>query len=146
MTGNTFADNHRCMKKVFALLVFFSLVTKGFADGSMSTEEVLAILKKNKVLHEYVTSTLELDSVASGVRLGRHFEELGGLRVGPYQLMAKPKGAEDFTMVLVVECSQEFVDKDGKVFDMDTDFEEATKKAVDVKEEVISVSLTAVEE
>ena len=134
------------MKKVFALLMFLGLATRGFAEGSMSAEEVLAILKQNKVLHEHVTSTLELDEVASGVRLGKQFEELSGMRIGPYQMRAKKKGAENFTMVLVVECSQEFVDKDGKVFDMDADFDEAAKKAVDVKEEVIAVSLTAVEE
>lgn len=129
------------MKKVFALLMFFSLVGRCFAGGSLPSDEVLAVLKKNKVLHEYVTSTLELDPVATAVRLGNHFEELSALRIAPYEVMVKPKGAQEFTMVLFVECSQKFVSKDGKVFDMDTEFEEATKNAVEVQDEVISIRL-----
>lgn len=129
------------MKKVFVLLVFFGFAARGFCGGSLSAEELLMVLAKNKVLHEYVTSTLELDPVATAMRLGNHFEELGGLRIAPYEVRVKAKGAEEFTMVLFVECLQEFVDKDGKVFDMEEDFDAALKNAVEVREEVTSIRL-----
>ena len=99
-------------------------------------------MKENKVLHAFVTSTLELEAGGSAVRLGRHFEEVGGMRIAPYVILAKRKGDKDFNMELVVACEQKFVDKDGKELDIgDGTPSEATKAVVDVIEKVTSVSL-----
>ncbi|WP_411825666.1 hypothetical protein [Luteolibacter sp. AS25] len=130
------------MKKFLILAIL--AVSSPFleAGGSLDTETVLNLLKKNEVLYKYVTGTLEMSEVAVGVRLGRQFEEIGGMRIAPYVVHAKPRGGESYTMELVVECEQKFVSADGSeiaILSGDQDGDPA--KVVDVLEEVTSISL-----
>lgn len=113
-----------------------------FAGGSIDTGEVMELFKENKVLHAFVTSTLELEPGGSAVRLGRHFEEVGGMRIAPYVILAKRKGDKEFNMELVVTCEQKFVDKDGNELDIgDGSASDAMKAVADVIEKVSSVTL-----
>lgn len=124
---------------VCAAVCLFSM--PAYAGGSIDTSEVLGILKKNKVLYAFVTSTLDLGPGGSAVRLGRHFDEVGGMRIAPYVIPAKRKGDKDFNMELVVTCEQKFVDRDGKELDIgDGSPSEVTKAVEDVIEKVVSVS------
>jgi hypothetical protein len=84
------------------------------AGGSVDSETILAILKKGQPeLWAYLSSTLEFAPAGSGIRLGAHFGELHGSRIGPYYIKARPKGATDYTLMLVVETDGHWVDKAG---------------------------------
>lgn len=135
------------MKSLLLLFVLFLFSLPAYAGGSIDTSEVMAILEKNKVLHAFVTSTLELEEGGSAVRLGRQFGEVGGMRIAPYVIGAKRKGDKVFNLELVVTCEQKFVDKDGKVLHIgDGSASEATKAVADVIEKVTSVTLREPEE
>ncbi len=135
------------MKRLFLLACCLWLVSPVKAGGSVDTATVLRVLETNKPLKAYLEGTLEFDSAGWGLRLGRHWEEMGGARIAPYHVKVKPKGAGEFTMELVVECSQKFTDKDGKLLDIgEGGPSEATVKAVDVEETVTSVTLRDLED
>lgn len=102
----------------------------------------MEILKKNKVLYTFVTSTLDLEPLGDAVRLGRHFEEVSGKRIAPYVIPARRKGDKDFNLELVITCEQKFVDKDGKELEIgDGSPSEATKAVEHVIEKVISLTI-----
>lgn len=135
------------MKRILVVSLLCLLSLPACAGGSIDTSEVMALLKKNKVLYTFVTSTLELETIGDAVRLGRHFDEVGGMRIAPYVIPAKKKGDKEFNMELVVTCEQKFVDKDGKELDIgDGSPSKATKAVVDVIEKVTSVTLREPEE
>ncbi len=135
------------MKKLLVMSVLCFLSLPAHAGGSIDTIEVMGILKKNKVLYAFVTSTLDLETIGDAVRLGRHFDEVGGKRIAPYVIPAKRKGDKEFNMELVITCDQKFVDKNGKELDIgDGSPSKATTAVVDVIEKVISVTLREPEE
>ena len=135
------------MRNFLVVSTLCLLALPAFAGGSIDTSEVMALLKKNKVLHAFVTSSLDLEPIGDAVRLGRHFEEVGGMRIAPYVIRAKRKGDKDFNLELVVTCEQKFVDKDGKILDIgDGSESKATKAVADVIEKVTSVTLREPEE
>ncbi len=130
------------MKSLILLVCCVCFVSPVKAGGSVDTATILEVLETNKPLKEYLESTLEFENGGWAVRLGRHFEEMGGARIAPYHVLVKPKGAKEFTMELVVECSQKFTDKDGKEVDIgEGGPSDATVRAVDVEEIVTSVTL-----
>lgn len=118
------------------------------ARGSLPAEEVLAILKKDPKLHAHFTSVFDFDRVATALRLGNSWEHLGGLRIAPYELKAWAKDEKSTRFIVVVHCSQKFLDAQGKVLleikstreDVEPS-EEIFKNTVKVVEKVISVSV-----
>jgi hypothetical protein len=62
-------------------------------------------------------SSLQLEStVMAAVRLGPHFERLGGARVGPYLVEGRAKGSKDGEPLEIVLCTHvQFLDAEGKV-------------------------------
>lgn len=131
---------------VAALLAVSS--PSAFGKGSLPTEEVLAILKKEPKLHAHFTSAFTFQPVAIALRLGSSWPHLGGLRIAPYTLRASAKDEKNTQFRVIVHCSQTFLDAQGKVL-MTHDStqndgeptEEIFANTMKVVEKVISVSV-----
>ncbi len=78
------------------------------------------------------------------VRIGSHFEHLGGKRLGPYQVEIRPKGSSSMSPVVLTLCTTyDFLDRNGKRIDPDGP---GLEDAVDVREKLVSVQLTEARE
>jgi hypothetical protein len=108
------------MKPLVLLLVFFVTFTSvARAVGSLGTEDIIPLLKQNKELFDYIAATLELSPGAAGSRIGQSVNpRLGGARVAPYYLFAKPKGARDWTFEIQTDAEVEYLDDKGHVVDL----------------------------
>jgi Ran GTPase-activating protein (RanGAP) involved in mRNA processing and transport len=86
------------------------------AGGTVGLADVEALLRQRPALRHFLMSSLELENtVMAAVRLGPHFEHLGGARIGPYLLQGKPKGSKNGEPLEVVLCTQSrFLDGAGK--------------------------------
>jgi hypothetical protein len=87
-----------------------------FAGGSFRIERVLPLLQQDKDLNQFIISTLDLDSGGWATRIGsRVNEDLGGARIAPYSICAKPKGSSGpWIFYLIIEADTEFFDAQGK--------------------------------
>lgn len=86
------------------------------AGGSFRFEDVEPLLRQNEALYIYVTETLELSPGGWANRInGRVSDDLGGSRLAPYVLRAKPKGTTGgWIFYLSIEADIQFLDADGK--------------------------------
>ncbi|MFD2256570.1 hypothetical protein ACFSSA_07780 [Luteolibacter algae] len=135
------------MKKLCLGFLCWMLIVPAFAGGSVDRGQIIELLKKNESLWKYLSATLDFDAAGSAVRLGRHWTEMGGARVAPYQIAVKAKGGKEFDLLLTVNCSQKFLNQDGEALEIgDGGPSEATETAVDVIEKVESVSLQPLED
>ena len=106
------------------------------AGGSFSTEEnLMPLLNQQPKLKAWLLGALELDELGSANRIGNNVNpRLGGLRVGPYVVLAKPKGAPgDFTLELTFNTEISCLNAAGKPTDLD--------KAHKVTEQLIDVQI-----
>ena len=72
----------RDMRILFFLAIAF-FPSLSFAGGSVTWKEVQAVLAKKPNLKELIESTFEIEKDGEAIRLGRQFENLGGLRIAP---------------------------------------------------------------
>ncbi len=102
---------------LWVLLVGLAVPTASPAGGTVGLDDVDPLLRRRPTLRSFLISSLDLENtVMAAVRLGPHFEHLGGARVGPYLLEGKPKGSKDADPLEVVLCTHvRFLDADGKV-------------------------------
>ncbi len=105
----------------FALaLLICSTCSMALAGGSFSFEaDLLPILKQQPVIARWLTGNLDFDNSGDALRIGDNvMPQFGGRRVGPYVILAKPKGASGpFTMEVTVETDTICKDESGKVID-----------------------------
>jgi hypothetical protein len=87
------------------------------AGGTVGLHDVDPLLRQRPALRDFLISSLDLEStVMAAVRLGPHFEHLGGARVGPYMLEGRPKGSKGGDPLEIVLCTHvRFLDAAGKV-------------------------------
>lgn len=86
-----------------------------YAPGTLDTTDLIQLLKQRPEVSKPFLEAFELERVASGARLGSHFTHLSGARIGPYQVMARPKGSKGpFNIEVWVCTGTEFLDKAGK--------------------------------
>jgi len=101
-----------------ALALLLSLPgSMAWAGGSFSFEEdLLPILNQQPVIAKWLTGGLEFDQTGDAVRIGQNVNpRFGGLRVGPYVILAKPKGAAgSFSLEVTVETELICRDAAGK--------------------------------
>ncbi len=102
----------------FRLLLFLPFIwvpTLAFGEGSVSWNEIENQLEMAPEIRAHLSKTLDIEEAGSGMRLGRHWGELQGARVGPYRFNAKPKGAAGgWQFALVVEVDITFLDAQGR--------------------------------
>ena len=100
------------------LVVLFILLTPflSLAGGSFSIDRVLPLIQQNSDLYHFVNSTLDLDRGGWATRIGSHVNEaLGGARIAPYSIRAKPKGSSGpWIFYLMIEADTDFLDAQGK--------------------------------
>lgn len=116
----------------FSIAFLFSSIT--YAGGSFRLDtELMPILDKNHDLKMVVMNSFDFAESGGANRIGYNVNKiLGGKRLGPYHLNAKPKGQEgDYTLTVVFHTEIEFIDQDGKET---SNF----KKAVEIKESFYS--------
>lgn len=100
-----------------ALLAAFLLAAApGFAGGSVSYGEIEALVKDAGDFESLFAAGLRFGDSGEGMRLGRHFGELGGRRVGPYHFPARFPGdpAESFPYRVTLETEWTIVDAQGR--------------------------------
>jgi hypothetical protein len=102
---------------LWLLLVGMVVPAASSAGGTVGLDDVDSLLRQRPALRSFLISSLDLErTVMAAVRLGPHFERLGGARVGPYMLEGRPKGSKDANPLEVVLCTHvRFLDADGKV-------------------------------
>ncbi len=107
----------------------------------MATTELEPLFLQEPKVIEYLRATLEFrDSAWAEVRLGSHFNHLGGARVGPYLIEAWPKYSERNHGLKIVLCTDaRFIDKNGKEIKKDSD--RIFQDAVGIKEKLIAVMI-----
>ena len=90
------------------------------AGGSFSRDDLAPVLAQSPIVAEWIAGALELDETGDAVRIGQNINpHLGGMRVGPYVLSAKPKGAPGpFTLEVTVETKLVCLDAAGKATDI----------------------------
>jgi hypothetical protein len=99
------------LKSMFMLALIVPKL--GIAGGTLGTDELGDLLAQMPAVRDLIHANLVLsESAFAQIRLGSHFKELGGARVGPYTIGATSK--KDDGAVLVVLCTKaRFLDKAG---------------------------------
>ena len=107
------------MRPVTAILATFALLAVTGAAGAVGSFrpaiELAPILDQVPTIRDYVSGTLELAESGSANRIGNDANPtLGGTRVGPYEIQAKPKGSDGpYVFELVFHTTCRFLDAAG---------------------------------
>ena len=101
---------------VTVALLFLALGHSAWAGGSFIRDDLLHILEQQPAIAAWVVNGLDLDESGYAMRIGLNVNpNLGGLRVGPYTILAKPKGVRGpFTLEVTVETECNGLDDAGK--------------------------------
>jgi hypothetical protein len=91
-----------------------------WAGGSFAWEDLQPILHQQPVLAQWLTGSLEFAASGGAVRIGQNVNpRFGGRRIGPYVILAKPKGAAGpFTLEVTVETELRCRNAAGKDVDV----------------------------
>ena len=129
----------------FRLLLFLPFIwvpPLAFGEGSVSWNEIENQLEMVPEIRAHLSKTLDIEEAGSGTRLGRHWGELHGARIGPYRFNAKPKGAAGgWQFALVVEVDITFLDAQGRSLKADPD----PNDAVGIRESFVAAKLEPLE-
>ncbi len=112
-----------------------------WAGGSFSFEQDLQpILNQQPVLAKWLTGGLDFDETGDALRIGQNVNpRFGGRRIGPYVILAKPKGAAGpFTLEVTVETDLMCRNQAGKPVDV--------SQAQTIQEEFASVTVKPYQE
>ena len=107
----------RMRMDLWVLLAGLVMPSASRAGGTVGLDEVDRLLRQRPNLRSFLMSSLQLENtVMAAVRLGPHFEHLGGARVGPYLVEGRAKGSKDGEPLEIVLCTHvQFLDAEGKV-------------------------------
>jgi hypothetical protein len=123
-----------------SVVLVFSLSAAAWAGGSFALEDIKPLLEQEPVLAKWLIDGLDLDETGAATRIGQNVNaHLGGARVGPYVLLAKPKGsAGPFTLEVTVETEISFLNAAGKSVDL--------PNARQIREKMSSITVRAYKE
>ena len=132
------------LRKGFCRLAMVILISwpgaSAWAGGSFSLEDILPILHQQPVMAQWLTGGLKFDQTGDAMRIGQNVNpRFGGRRIGPYVILAKPKGASGpFTLEVTVETELICQDAAGKPVDV--------SEAHTIQEKFASVSVRPYQE
>jgi hypothetical protein len=112
------------IQKHFCCLVIILMLTVSVsstrAGGSFAYKDILPILAQEPVMDKFINDGLEFNDSGSAMRIGQNVNpRFGGRRVGPYVIMAKPKGTSgSFTLEVTVETELICQDDSGNTVDV----------------------------
>ena len=111
-----------------------------WAGGSFAFEDLQPILNQQPVVAKWLTGGLDFAETGDASRIGQNVNpRFGGRRIGPYVILAKPKGAAGaFTLEVTVETELRCRNAAGKAVDV--------SKAQDIQEKFSSVSVRPYQE
>jgi len=103
--------------RLFFVLTFAVVPCVCAGAGTVSFSEIDPLLAQKPHIRMFLLSTLDMDgTVMAAVRFGSHFKYLGGARMGPYIIQARPKTPKNANPIEVVLCTDaRFLDASGKV-------------------------------
>jgi hypothetical protein len=98
-------------------LILLAAPSVSIGAGTVNFSEVVPLLEQKPGIRMFLMSSLDMDStVTAAVRFGSHLRYLGGARMGPYIIQARPKLPENAARIEVVLCTDaQFFDASGKV-------------------------------
>ncbi len=100
-----------------AVLAFVMIPSVCVGAGTVGIAEIEPLLRQKPQIRTLLMSSLDMDvTVIAAVRFGAHFKHLGGGRMGPYIIQARPKSSKDALPIEVVLCTDaRFIDASGRV-------------------------------
>lgn len=133
------ADRNRMTVAGRAWLILVACVllpVKSHGGGTVDLADVDPLLRQAPAVRSALVSSLDLANTATAaVRFGPQFTHLGGARMGPYIIRARPKGSTGGDTLEVVVCTRaRLLDASGKAT-------ESASDAVRVEEHVTVVML-----
>jgi len=109
------------------------------AEGSVSFEEADKFLKEAKDIRDHLFATLCISAGGSGARLAGEYP-LGGMRIGPYEFEARPKGADvSKTFTLKINTYKFAYDRDDRP--ITADWVSRLNEVYRIEEKFTSVSI-----
>jgi hypothetical protein len=126
--------------RVTSLILGLGLAKASLAGGTLGTEGIELLLNQSPAVKSFLMSSLTMEEGAfADIRLGEHFQHLGGQRLGPYYIQAVPKSPEGAKPVEIVLCTRSsFLDEAGQAIPEGSDLEFS---AVRVEEKLTAVFL-----
>lgn len=103
-------------------LVSLILNVTAFAGGTLSFDEIKPLINQQPEVAKFLFSTLDFDDTAYAEAIvGNEInKKLGGTRIGPYYVNAKPKGSKGpFIFQIVIQTDPVFTDIRGRKLDDD---------------------------
>ncbi len=100
----------------FLLLACLLVPGVCLGGGTVSPSEIDSLLRQKPSVRNFLMSSLDMDdTVMAALRFGHH-TKLGGARMGPYMIQARPKASKDALPLEVVLCTDaRFFDASGQV-------------------------------
>lgn len=126
------------MKRILLILAVTSLcVSASIASprGSFFLSDIEDLLKQKAELWNRITKDFDVYSIGDARMISRAENvRLNGIRIGPYDIFARPKGTSGpFTYEVSIETKTEFSDESGH--------EVPLEKAADVREKITAIRI-----
>lgn len=116
-----------------ALLIFALSLFTASAGGSFFFDDLKDLLAQQPHLTRFIAEHLDVAEVGVAPRISSGVnKELAGIRIAPFQLKAKPKGAPgDFSLILIIEAETTYLDSRGRSVPL--------PKATDIRQRFIGI-------
>lgn len=125
------------MKTILSIVSLLLIATDTPAEqgGSFFLEDLAELLGQQTALWDSVQLSFDVYPVGDATRISRtENRKLAGVRIGPYQLWAKPKNAPGpFVFEIDIETETSFFDKSNKTVKLED--------ATDVHEKIVAIKI-----
>jgi hypothetical protein len=138
---NSNIKNRVCFFAALIIIATALIVSSiSYAGGSFLIEDIKPILVQSPEIQKYLFDTLELERSGDANRIGNNVNpRLGGTRLGPYCINAKPKGAKGKnTFNVCINTEYQFRNHAGNPCEL--------SEAYSVNEKFISVEIKPIKE
>jgi len=122
------------------IIAFIISGSAAYAGGSFLIDDIKPVIAQSPDIEKYLFTTLELTKSGQANRIGNNINpRLGGTRLGPYCVYAKPKGAKGKnTLEVCINTEYHFMDKTGRSCTIE--------QAYSVTESFVSVEIKPIKE
>ena len=126
------------MRSAALLLALILLPQIGKAGGSVQFSQIHHLLQQKPEIRAVLLQSLAMPSSAyAQVRLGAHFKNLSGYRLGPYTFQASPKGKAGQPVLVTLCTSSRFIDSAGNVLPTGSDEEFSAARVQELLDAVV---------
>jgi hypothetical protein len=133
--ANRKIKNHMKFISTLSILALLLSVAGAEQGGSFFLSDIDPLLNKQRSLWDAIQSSFEIHSVGDASRISQSDNpKLAGIRIGPYELWAKPKGAPGaFIFKIEIQTEILFYDNANKPVQL--------KSATELKETIIAIRI-----